>query len=345
MTTAHSAVTLADVARRARVSLATASRVINATAKPVSDELRARVLKAVDDLQYVPNSQARMLARSELGSVGVIVHDVSDPYFAEITRGLQRVAVERGTLLVICNSYRDPTGERDYVEMLRAHRAAALVLAGSGYHDADGTRLLNHALRAYERGGGRVALIGRHTMVGAAVQPDNTGGARQAGGYLFGLGHRHVGVVLGPQQLTTCTDRLAGFRAGARTHGRSIPARLVAEADFTRDGGFAAAGALLDAAPEITALYAMNDAMAIGVLAAARQRGLRVPEDLSVMGFDDIPIARDVTPALTTVRLPLVEMGERALTLALDGRDPPVIETAPASLVIRGSTGPPRAAA
>jgi LacI family transcriptional regulator len=341
MTTVNGAVTLADVARRAGVSPATASRVINGSPKPVADELRARVLKAVDDLQYVPNSHARMLARSELGEVGVIVHDVSDPYFAEITRGLQRVAIERGTLLVICNSYRDPQRERDYVEMLRAQRAAALVLAGSGYHDAAATRQLNSSLQAYEKGGGRVALIGRHTLVGAAVQPDNEGGARQAAEYLFGLGHRAVGVIVGPKHLTTCTDRLAGFRIGARALGRSVPGRLLVEADFSRDGGFAAANTLLDAAPELTAIWAMNDAMAIGAMAAARERGIRVPEDLSVVGFDDMPVARDVTPALTSVSLPLVEMGERALTLALRPGGPPVIETAPASLVIRSSAAPP----
>ena len=130
--------TLADVARRAGVSSATASRVINGSAKPVDEELRARVLKAVEELRYVPNAHARMLARAERGAVGVIVHDVSDPYFAEITRGLQRVAIERGTLLVICNSYRDPVREREYVELLSAQRVAAIVLAGSGYHDAEG---------------------------------------------------------------------------------------------------------------------------------------------------------------------------------------------------------------
>lgn len=340
MATLHTAVTLADVARRAKVSLATASRVLNGSTKPVSEELRARVTKAARDLEYVPNTHARMLARAELGEVGVIVHDVSDPYFAEITRGLQRVAIERGNLLVICNTYRDPGSEHDYIEMLRAQRASALVLAGSGYHDAGASRHIANALRAYVRSGGRVALIGRHTMVGAVVQPDNTGGARLAADHLYGLGHRRVGVIVGPRQLTTCTDRLAGFRAGARAHGRVIPGRLVTYADFTRDGGYAAATRLLEDRG-LTAIFAMNDAMAIGAMAAVRDRGLRVPEDISVVGFDDIPIARDVTPELTTVRLPLVEMGARALTLALDGEDQPVVEIAPATLIVRGSTAAP----
>ena len=113
--------TLADVARRAGVSPATASRIINGSTKPVTDALRERVLAAVADLQYVPNAHAQLLARSHRSAVGVIVHDVSDPYFAEITRGLQRVATENGRLVIICNSYRDPDRELEYVELLRAH--------------------------------------------------------------------------------------------------------------------------------------------------------------------------------------------------------------------------------
>lgn len=336
-------VTLADVARRARVSPATASRVINGSTKPIADELRARVQRAVADLNYVPNAQARMLARAERGAIGVIVHDVSDPYFAEITRGLQRVAIERGALLVICNSYRDPAREREYVELLRAQRVSAMVLAGSGYHDARATAALNTALEAFHRGGGRVALIGRHALTGDAIQPANTDGARLGGDYLFRLGHRALGVIAGPKELTTTTDRLAGLRAAAAAHGRTVPARRVVYEDFSRDGGARAAARLLDAEPGLTALVAQNDAMAIGALAVARDRGIAVPEQLSVMGFDDMPIARDVTPALTTVRLPLVEMGVRALTLAL-GTHPsgePLSETAPATLVVRASAGRP----
>src|SRR6185295_6204894 len=151
-------------------------------------------------------------------------HDMSDPYFAEITRGLQRVAIDRGTLLVICNSYRDPARERDYVELLRAQRVSAVGRAGSGYHDVAATRALNATLRNYQSGGGRVAVIGRHALTGDAVQPANTDGGRLAGEHLFGLGHRTIGVVAGPKELTTTTDRLAGLRAAAKAFGRTVPA-------------------------------------------------------------------------------------------------------------------------
>jgi LacI family transcriptional regulator len=339
-----SPVTLADVARRAGVSSATASRVINGSAKPVDEALRRRVVKAVEELRYVPNAQARMLARAERGAVGVIVHDVSAPYFAEITRGLQRVATDRGTLLVICNSYRDPVREREYVELLSAQRVAAMVLAGSGYHDPAATRDLNASLRRYHDGGGRVAVIGRHELIGDAVVPANTDGARELGSYLTGLGHRTIGVIAGPRELTTTTDRLGGLRTALKAARVTLPSSRIVYGDFTRDGGARAAAELLGAHPGITAIVAMNDSMAIGALATARARGLTVPADLSVVGFDDMPIARDVTPPLTTVRLPLVEMGARAMTLAL-GEHPPgsaTVETTTAELVVRGSTAPPR---
>ncbi|QKW14451.1 LacI family DNA-binding transcriptional regulator [Verrucosispora sp. NA02020] len=334
--------TLSDVARRAGVSPATASRVINGSSKPVTVELRERVLQAVAELQYVPNAHAQLLARSHRGAVGVIVHDVSDPYFSEITRGLQRVATDQGRLLMICNSYRDPERELEYVELLRGHQVAAIILAGSGYHDTEFTRLLNGKLTAYEATGGRVAVIGRHEHSGDAVMPDNRSGARLLGQELCRLGHDRIGVVAGPQVLTTTTDRLTGLREELTAHGRDLPEQRIRYAEFDRDSGAAATAALLDAEPELTAIAALNDSMAIGALALLRSRGLAVPDRVSVVGFDDMPMARDVTPTLTTIRLPLVEMGARAMALALDpGADRPRVESLAAELVRRDSSAPP----
>ncbi len=334
--------TLADVARRAGVSQATASRIINGSSKPVTEPLRARVLAAVEELQYVPNAHAQSLARSQRSAIGVIVHDVSDPYFAEITRGLQRVATENGRLVIICNSYRNPERELEYVELLRAQQVAAIILAGSGYHDAQFTRSLNSKLQVYERTGGRVTVIGRHQHASDAVMPANESGGYLLGAELFRLGHREIGVIAGPRVLTTTTDRLAGLRRAARDYSRSL--RFVAYADFSRDGGASAAASLLDDRPQITAIGALNDSMAIGALALLRSRGVEVPARLSVIGFDDMPIARDVTPALTTVRLPLAEIGARAMTLALDNSQadrPPRIEEIGCEIVRRESTAPP----
>lgn len=335
--------TLADVARHAGVSQATASRIVNGSAKLVTDELRIRVLRAVKALQYVPNAHAQQLARAHRTAVGVLVHDVSDPYFAEITRGLQRVATDEGRLVIICNSYRDPERELEYIELLRAHQVAAIILAGSGYHNAAFTRSLNSRLAAYVRTGGRVTVIGRHRLTGACVMPDNVTGGYLLGAEVLGLGHRRIGVIAGPRVLTTTTDRMTGLRKAVREYGRTLPARRIEYADFDRDSGAAAAERLLDANPDLTAIIALNDSMAIGALATLRSRGLSVPDDVTVVGFDDMPIARDVTPALTTVRLPLAEMGARAMTLALDSAvTEPQVERIDVEVVRRDSAGPPR---
>ncbi|MEV4759001.1 LacI family DNA-binding transcriptional regulator [Micromonospora sp. NPDC049559] len=334
--------TLADVARRAGVSPATASRIINGSPKPVTEALRERVLAAVEELQYVPNAHAQSLARSHRSAVGVIVHDVSDPYFAEITRGLQRVATQHGRLVIICNTYRDPDKELEYVELLRAHQVAAIILTGSGYHDEEFTRTLDAKLRVYQATGGHVAVIGRHDHTGHAVIPANETGGYLMGGELLSLGHRNLGVIAGPEHLTTTTDRLAGLRRAAAEHGVELPASRIVYAGFDRAGGTAATAALLDAAPEITAIAALNDSMAVGALALLRERGIGVPGRISVIGFDDMPIARDVTPALTTVRLPLADMGARAMSLALEpSGDAPDVEHVDAELVRRESSGPP----
>jgi LacI family transcriptional regulator len=329
--------TLADVARRAGVSPATASRVINGSSKPVAEALRERVLRAVAELRYVPNAHAQLLARPQRSVVGVVVHDVSDPYFAEVTRGLQRVATERGRLVIICNSYREPVRELEYVDLLRAQQVAAIVLAGSGYHDDDVNALLDERLAAYVATGGRIAVVGRHRHRGDAVLPANAEGARQLGAELRRLGHRTVGVLAGPASLTTTSDRLAGLREELA----DLPAERIRYADFTREGGARATAELLDAVPGLTAVVALNDSMAVGALSVLRERGRRVPAEVSVVGFDDMPIAADVTPALTTVRLPLAELGARAMTLALDpAGDRDRVETLPAELVHRDSLGP-----
>lgn len=337
--------TLADVAKRAGVSPATASRIINGSPKPVTDGLRERVLAAVEELQYVPNAHAQLLARSHRSAIGVIVHDVSDPYFAEITRGLQRVATENGRLVIICNSYREPDKELEYVELLRAHQVAAIILAGSGYHDDHYTTTLDNKLRVYEATGGRVAVIGRHEHSGDAVVPANTTGGHLLASELHRLGHTRIGVIAGPAHLTTTTDRLAGIQQATAEHGHSIPDSHIVYADFGPPSGATATAQLLDVHPDLTAIAALNDSMAVGALRHLRERGLSVPGDISLIGFDDMPIAQDVTPTLSTVRLPLAEMGARAMTLALrppDEAGTPQIEEAGATLIIRESTAPPR---
>lgn len=333
--------TLSEVAHRAGVSLATASRVLNGSTRGVTAVLRSRVLEAAKDLNYVPNAHAQALARSSTAIVGVLVHDGSDPYFSEILRGIQRVASDNGRLVITCNSYRDPARELEYVRLLHAHRVEALILAGSGIDEWNYSKSMADQLAVFTGAGGRVAFIGRHHLLGNAVTPDNAGGARLVGHMLVEQGHREIGVIGGPPLITSSRDRLDGFRSGLRDHGRTLPPEFIADGDFSRDGGARAALTLLERHPRLSAIFALNDVMAIGVLAALRERGLRVPEDVSVIGFDDIPIAADLTPALSTVRVPMADMGARAMQLALDASGTELrVEHLPTELVPRASSAP-----
>lgn len=336
-------VTLADVARRARVSLATASRVMNDSSYGVTAALRARVLAAAEEILYVPNAHAQALARASTSTVGVVVHDVSDPYFSEITRGIQRVASEAGRLVMICNTYRDRERELAYVRLLHAHRVEAVILAGAGRDDRAFSQQLTAQLGAITASGGRAVLIGRHHVAGDAVVADNAGGARAVAQALTTLGHRRIGVISGPPLLTTTRDRLDGFRGALNDAGLEL-AHIV-ESDFTRDGGVKATAALLERMPGLTAIFALNDPMAVGTMVALRERGIMVPDDISVVGFDNIPITMDTTPTLSTVDVPMIEMGARAMELALTPHTSEWrVEHFPTSLILRDSTGAPSSA-
>jgi LacI family transcriptional regulator len=332
--------TINDVARLAGVSVATASRTLSG-ARPVGARLRERVLAAARELSYAPNPHARALAQASDASIGVVVHDVTDPYFSEIVRGMLAGAEAVGRMVLICNTWRDPDRELAYVASFRAQRVRALVLAGSGIDDRRfGARMANE-ISGFEAGGGKAVLIGRHYAPGDAVIPDNVGGARALAGELAALGHRRIGVIGGPAHLTTSTDRLTGFRSGLEDAGVELPDVHVVEGDFTREGGARGAALLLDRVPGITAIWALNDVMAVGALRTLRERGLRVPDEVSLCGFDDIPLATDVAPELSTVRVPMVEMGSRALGLALDAHRSEIrIDHLPTRVVLRGTTGP-----
>jgi LacI family transcriptional regulator len=334
--------TITDVARLAGVSVATASRTLNGV-RAVSPRLRDKVQVAARELGYAPNLHARALARVSDGSVGVIVHDVGDPYFGEIVRGMLQASTETERMLLICNTYRDPRRELAYVAHFRAQGVKALVLAGSDLEDRDFGARMAAQIMGFESAGGRAALIGRHYAPGDSVMPDNVGGARSMARALTELGHRRIGVIAGPPSLTTTYDRLSGFRMGLEEAGLEASAHAVVSGDFTRDSGARAVEALFDLDPELTAVFALNDVMAIGAQSWLRRHGLHVPADVSVAGFDDIPISRDLVPALSTVRVPMAVMGARALNLALQPRSSSLrTEHLATELVLRESTSEAR---
>jgi len=337
------AVTLQQVARQAGVSLATASRALHgAGGRSVGEELRRRVEAAAAELNYVSNGPAQALASATANVVGLIVHDVGDPYFAAIAAGAMRVARERRLMVMISATFREPGLELEYLRGLRAQRARAVVLAGSGAAGAADADRLAAEIAGFQEEGGRVVCVGERGGELDTVAPDNRGGAAQAVRALWERGHRRIGVVAGPQELTTVRHRLDGARQALRELGGELPAERLVAADFTREGGRAAARRLFAQEPGTTAVLALNDVMATGILAALRQDlGLSVPGQVSVVGFDDVPYAADLRPALSTVRLPLEVAGAEAVRLILDepvaGPRRVHLDT---ELVLRDSTGP-----
>ncbi|WP_431905110.1 LacI family DNA-binding transcriptional regulator [Amycolatopsis thermoflava] len=340
-------VTLEDVARTAEVSLATASRALNGTTR-VRDDLRERVLSAAAELAYTPNAHAQALAGGSRRTVGVICHDISDPYFAAITRGVMRVADSHGLLVMLAGTFADPDRELACVSTLRAQRASAILLTGSAFEDRAWERRMAAELEPYRRGGGRVAVVTRHRSLKAdTIAPDNRGGARALVEAMHRLGHRRFAVVTGPTRLTTVADRVAGFREGLAGLGIELSERDVFAGSFDRDGGYEATEALLAAKHKATCVLTASDVMAVGAVSALRAAGLSVPEDVSVTGFDDVPLVRDF--GLTTVGLPLERIGAEALELALDdgggaggGGARGRVRRVSGEVLLRGSTAKPR---
>ncbi|GAA1477031.1 LacI family DNA-binding transcriptional regulator [Nocardioides aestuarii] len=334
---------LQDVAEAAGVSLATASRSLSGTSG-VSEAVADRVRATARELGYVANLHARSLAAGTSASVGLVVHEIGDPYFSEIASGVLRVAAPAGLTVQICHSGRDPERELEQIRMLIANRVGAIVVAGSGFVDAAVQSTARAELQAYRQNGGRVAVIGRHHLGVDAVLPDNVAGGRAVTEHLLSLGHRRIAVISGSRALTTVADRLRGVADGLAGAGLDPDSVPVVEAEFTRAGGKAAVLETLASHPGVTAVLALNDDMAIGALSMLRSQGIAVPGRISVSGFDDVAVAGDLSPSLTTVRLPMVEMGEKVLQLALsDPTDRPRRRRVGHELVVRDSTAAPSA--
>ncbi|MGW1545159.1 LacI family DNA-binding transcriptional regulator [Streptomyces sp. NPDC002309] len=345
-------VTLADVAARAQVSPATVSRVLNGN-YPVAASTRERVLKAVDELDYVLNGPASALAAATSDLVGILVNDIADPFFGIMASAIQseiggpggRAGGER--LAVVCNTGGSPERELTYLTLLQRQRAAAVVLTGGTVEEAAHMAAVSAKLRRLTEAGTRVVLCGRPPVPetqAVALTFENRGGGRQLTEHLLGLGHRRLGYIAGPREWTTTRHRLEGHRAALEAAGIAEDPRWTVHGRYDRRSGYEATLELLRRDPSLTAVVAANDSVALGACAALRETGRRIPEDVSVAGFDDLPFSIDAVPALTTVRLPLAEAGARAGRIAMGREEPPPggIAAARGELMVRGSTGAPR---
>jgi len=340
----RASVSIRTVAEAAGVSTATVSRVLSQADHPVTPETRERVLEAATRLKYRPSHVARSLVTSRTRTVGAIVHDVADPYFGEILRGLEDTCHVGGYQLVACSSDRDPGRELGYVEHLLSQRVDSIVLVGGGIEDDAYQDKLAALLDDYREHGGVVVLLAPNAYDAPSILSDNRAGSSAMTEYLIELGHRRIGFVGGPPNVRTSAVREDGYRHVMQHAGLFDP-MLIESGRFTMEGGAKATADLLEHHPDISAIFAVNDIMALGALKYLASVGVKVPDQVSVAGFDDIQIAEFVGPGLTTVAVGTFALGQEGgrLVLRLLAGQSGRTTTLPAELVIRGSTASPAA--
>ena len=301
----------------AGVSVATASRVMSGSSHPVSAKTRQRVLSAADRLSFEPNRLARALVTARSQTVGVIVHDISDPYFGEIVKGLEDGLHAKEYRLFVASSDRDPVKELDYVRAFHAHQVDAIVFAASSLTDPSYTETLETLSARFRARGGVVVVLSDHVLEGPRVRFDNRRAVADMLGYLVGRGHRKVGYITGPPELLVSRVRLAGFTTAVAEFGLATGPEYIANGGFTVTGGGAAMHQLLENV-DVTAVIAASDLMAIGAMRHLLATGVAVPKDMSVAGLDDIPIAEYGPVPLTTMRVPTYEIGQKGASLLLE---------------------------
>lgn len=305
--------TLHDVAQAAGVSLATASRVLNGSQRKVADSFRVRVEQAAAELGYIPNVSAQAIARGTSQVIALLVADIADPYFGLVASGVARGAEEEGLIVTIAITEREPQREARILHALRGQRPRGVILAASRAGDADAAT--TEALTAFRTFGSRTVTFGPGGD--RSIRIDNRGGAEQLGRSMADLGYRRAVVIGAAEGVRTSDDRLAGFASGFTTGGGEIA--RVYRGTFERESGSACmAEALADGIEPGTLVFALSDVVAIGAMTAIRESGRSVGADIAVCGFDDVPVSRDVSPQLTTVHVPLSDLGYQAFRATVD---------------------------
>jgi LacI family transcriptional regulator len=328
--------TLHDVARKAKVSIKTASRVVNEEPN-VADATRQRVQAAIKALGYRPNSLARSMRTNRSDTLGLIVPSIRNPFYPAIARGIEDVARAYGRTVIVTSADRDPARERQQIALLVGKRVDGIILGSP----VVGPRALEPALAA---GVPVVAMNPNVALPGAHVlRIGNRGAAIEMMDYLVSLGHQEIAYIDGPPSLVRSRERAEGYRAALERAGIAFRADLVEDGGFDYDLAYRAARKLLERQPRPTCIFGGNDLMAIGAIAAALDLGLTVPGDVSVAGFDDIDLASVFRPSLTTVHQPNYEMGRQAAEIILnpDERRRGFVRTMETRVVVRQSTAAP----
>lgn len=309
--------TIKDVARHANVSVTTVSHVVNGT-RHVSDEGRARVQEAIRALGYVPSAIARSLKSNNTRTLGMLIPNSSNPYFAEIVHAVEDRAFGAGYNVILCNTNDEAHRQGSYLQVLAERRIDGLIVVSTGQDSTLPTQLAGLSVPT--------VLVDREIEIAEQpcdlVETAHMQGGQLATQHLLALGHRRIACISGPAGLVPSEQRIAGWRAALAAAGCDHGDHLVWNGHFTSQGGYDAMHALLGAgATPPTAVFVCNDLMAMGALCAAHERGLRVPESLSIVGFDDIELAAFTSPPLTTVAQPKQRIGTLAVDMLLERID------------------------
>jgi LacI family transcriptional regulator len=331
-------VTRKDVARLAGVSTATISYVINNGPRPVAPETRARVLRIIDELGYYPNELARSLRIKQTSTVGLVIPDLRNPFYADLARSLEQICFSRGYVVMVCNTNRETDKERRFAEVLRAKQVDGVVFLP----DADSLEALDTL---------RLACIPmvvlEHDVEGLhCIAIDDLTGGFIGTQHLIQLGHRRIGFIQQRPNHTTSQRRLEGYFAALQAAGLPSDPSLVVTCDPEPAAGAVATRSLLAHVPGITAIFAHNDLIALGAMHAIREAGLSIPGDISVLGYDDNASAAFYAPPLTTISYPkeaMAKVAARQLFQMLEADQdppPPATELLPVNLIVRHSTAP-----
>jgi len=343
-TTRQGGVTIRDVARAANVSISTVSHVLSGK-RPTSGQTRRRVQAVIQELGYRPNRVAQSLVWRRPFALGLIIPDITNPYFPTFARGAEDRVRERGYTLVLGNSDYDPEREASYLDLVRSNQLAGAIYC-LGDEMSPILSELNHAV--VDEG---LAVVMVHSPMARVptVCADNRQGGRLAAEHLLSLGHRAIGMVSALPLDEGMADREVGFLEALRQAGLAVDRAgvPVTYGNHQIEGGRHATSELLTHSPGVSAIFVLNDLMALGALEAARGTGRRIPEDISIVGFDDIPFAALANPPLTTVGQPIRELGEQAADLLLrvidrsaNAESEPPRVMLPNRLITRGSSGP-----
>jgi DNA-binding LacI/PurR family transcriptional regulator len=328
---------ITDVAQRANVSIATVSRVLNNNDR-VKPRLRQRVLQAMEELQYEPSGIARNMRNQSKKAIGLVIADIQNPFFTDLVRAIEESAYALQYTVLLGNSGDQPARERLYLDILAKERLSGLIVIPLG-DEAEAYRFKRSV---------PLVFVDR-TVPGVqadAVVLDNVRGGYEATKHLLELGHRRIGVIAAPPSFSVGNERCEGYRQALQEYGIPANAELIRSGESPKEkGGYIAAQELLSLEPPPTAVFAVNNVRTLGMLQAVQECGRQIPQDISVIGFDDSPWLSLLTPPLTTVRQPIYEMGVEATRLLMQriagGEDSPtVVSVVQPKLVVRSSTGP-----